>query len=184
MLRSEFMNELERLLKDLPEAEQQEILFDYKEHFEIGKQDGKSEEEVSDSLGSPRSIANELKADFHINQAKENQSVNTISKAVIATLSLGFFNLIFVLGPFIGLVGVMLGLYTATLALVASPIFILIKIIVSSDPGILEALFVMMTTGGLGVLLSIGMIYVTKAFYFVIVKYLQFNLKIIRGDNS
>ncbi|WLD92761.1 HAAS domain-containing protein [Alkalihalobacillus sp. AL-G] len=181
MTRSEFLNELERLLHELPESERKEILFDYNEHFEIGKEEGKSQHEVSESLGNPRTIAKELKADFRINQAKENQSVSNISKAVIATLSLGFFNLVFVLGPFFGLVGIMIGLYATTLALIVTPIFILIKALLAENDQFMESLFLIMATGGLGVLLSVGMIYLTKFVYIGVVKYLQFNVKIVRG---
>jgi len=185
MTKDQFLNELKRLLHGIPEQERTDILNDYKEHFQMGVENGKTEEEIAASLGAPKTLAKELAADFHISKAKENQSVSNILRATIATLSLGMFNLIFVLGPFLGLVGVMIGLYAVTLTLIVSPLFIFIEYnIPFSLNSMVHELFLVMTFGGLGVLMGIGMIYVTKGVYYILLKYLQFNLKIIRGKSE
>jgi uncharacterized membrane protein len=180
MTKQEFMNELERLIQAVPDKK--EVLYDYEEHFQIGSDDGKTEEEIAESLGSPKSIAKELLAEYHINQAKENQTAGNITRAVIASLSLGFFNLVFVLGPFLGIVGVLIGLYVTTAALILTPFGILFgNMFFGQSEDWLLAIFMMMASGGVGVLMAVGMIYLTRGMYLITVKYLQFNLKIIRG---
>lgn len=57
MTRNNFLNILAQSIKHLPQEEQNEILFDYEEHFRIGLEQGKTEEEIADSLGNPAIIA-------------------------------------------------------------------------------------------------------------------------------
>lgn len=58
MNKMDFMNELSAALQGISEEERVEILYDYEEHFAIGKQNGKSEQEICFELGSPRELAN------------------------------------------------------------------------------------------------------------------------------
>ncbi|OIJ20130.1 hypothetical protein BKP45_10100 [Anaerobacillus alkalidiazotrophicus] len=182
MSKNQFLNELESLLKEIPESERQDILRDYEEHFQIGLESGKDEAEIVASLGNPKIIAKELRADFHISNAKENKSIGNISRATYSIIGLGFFNLVFVLGPFLGLIGVMIGLYTIPIALVASPILL---VIFNGFPAnfveILQMIFLTLTMLGLATLITIGLIYLTQGVYFLILKYLKFNLAIVRG---
>lgn len=58
MNKEEFFREIEKALDKISETERGEILYDYEEHFMIGKENGKTEEEICLELGSPREIAN------------------------------------------------------------------------------------------------------------------------------
>jgi hypothetical protein len=58
MNKEEFFREIEKALDKISETERAEILYDYEEHFMIGKENGKTEEEICLELGSPREIAN------------------------------------------------------------------------------------------------------------------------------
>lgn len=58
MNKEEFLREIEKALDKISEKERAEILYDYEEHFMIGKENGKSEEEICLELGSPKEIAN------------------------------------------------------------------------------------------------------------------------------
>ncbi|UFJ39658.1 DUF1700 domain-containing protein [Brevibacillus humidisoli] len=182
MTRDEFLWELEQLLKDLPEIERQDILMDYKEHFYNALESGKDDEEIIRSLGSPKVIAKELKANYHIHRAQTQASVRSVGRAIIATLSLGLFNLLLVAGPAIGIVAVLLGLYATTLALLAAPFGLLVGYL-WTDHGfeLLDVVFPMMAIGGLGVMMAVGMIYLTRWVGRLFVSYLRFNLKMIRG---
>lgn len=64
MNRAEFIRELKENLTDrLPAEQVEDILYDYAEHFDAGMRDGKSEDEVSQELGSPAKVARELLSD-------------------------------------------------------------------------------------------------------------------------
>ena len=61
MNRVEFIRELREALTDrLPAEQVEDILYDYAEHFDAGMRDGKTEDEVSQELGSPARVAREL----------------------------------------------------------------------------------------------------------------------------
>ncbi|QAA33617.1 DUF1700 domain-containing protein [Clostridium manihotivorum] len=57
MDKKDFMRAMEKALNKVPEAERNDILYDYEEHFIIGKENGKTEEEICLELGKPNEIA-------------------------------------------------------------------------------------------------------------------------------
>lgn len=193
MNRRDFIRELDQLLSELPDKERLDILADYTEIFLSGIQTGKTEEEIAEELGSPVRIASQVLSRYQ--QAKRPPVEDPIipssmpvkpansSRAFMVAIVLGLFNLIFVLGPYLGLVGVMIGLYAASLSLLFFPIILLANLV----PPITNeawgfAIFGSLASGGLGILLSIGMFYVTKWFFRGTVAYLKLNLKLIRGE--
>ncbi|MBU9710223.1 DUF1700 domain-containing protein [Bacillus tamaricis] len=60
MNKIQFLTELSSSLKSLPLDERAEILEDFEEHFAVGAQEGKTEEEIAASLGHPQQISKEL----------------------------------------------------------------------------------------------------------------------------
>lgn len=52
MTKAEYLKDLEARIQRLPSQERADILADYREHFEMGLENGKSEEEISKSLGT------------------------------------------------------------------------------------------------------------------------------------
>lgn len=64
MTEKQYIMELEGLLSRIPIEERQDIVQDIREYFVDGREDGKSDEEITGSLGSPISIANELLASY------------------------------------------------------------------------------------------------------------------------
>ncbi|MCX7708460.1 MAG: DUF1700 domain-containing protein [Clostridia bacterium] len=187
MNKHEFLTTLKNNLASMPEAEKGEILYDYEEHFRIGQEDGKSEEEIAASLGDPRFIARQFKADFSINQAATNTSAGNIFKAVLATVGLGFFNLVFVFGPFMGLVGALIVFFAAALGVTVGGLGTLLVVFlapafpdfIAMDVSPVVAVFMSIGTTCLGLLMFIGCCYLAKFFYKGTVKYLKWNMDII-----
>lgn len=60
MNKEAFLHALEQKLTGLPTEEKEDVLGDLDEYFEEGIRDGKSEEEIAESLGSPTSIAADI----------------------------------------------------------------------------------------------------------------------------
>ena len=52
----EFLDRLKASISSLPLQDQADILNDYEEHFRIGMENGKTEAEIADSLGSPEEL--------------------------------------------------------------------------------------------------------------------------------
>lgn len=187
MNRNEFMSIMRASLGHLPKEDRDEILYDYDEHFRIGMENGKTEEEIAFSLGDPRILARQFSAGFMVNKADESKSVYNIIRAVFAVGVLGFFNLVFVLGPFLGLVGVLIALYAASIAVMVSGVGILIAVFaypllpeyINIGSNITAAIFLSIGVTCLGILMTIGCVYLTKLFYKATVAYLKMNAKII-----
>lgn len=192
MNKNEFLKELSVLLSNLPSDEKQEILFDYQEHFSIGLEEGKTDEDIIKGLGSPKSIAKQYNANYAVNQAAANPSTTNVLRAIFATIVLGFFNLVFVLGPFVGVVGVLIGLFGASIGITIAGIsvfggvalgpvlssYISMPMALISNAG--ATIFLGIGLTSLGLLFTIGNCYLAKWLYIGTIKYLKFNLRIIR----
>lgn len=194
MNKNEFLNQLDAALRGLTYQEKQEIMADYTEHFRAGAEQGKSEEEIAAALGNPRSIAKAYRADYMVEQARNKMSAGNIFRAVLAVLSLGFFNVVFVLGPFLGLLGALIGLWAVGAAIaIAGPagaVFVMASLIYPHlvfGLGTMSAIalaFILIGLGALGVLACIGLYYLSYWFYKLTIKYLNFNLRIINGRSA
>ncbi|MDX9731001.1 MAG: DUF1700 domain-containing protein [Bdellovibrionales bacterium] len=129
---SEYLSELKTHLAKLSEAERNDILRDQEEFFREALASGRSELDVIGSLGDPRQLAKTLIAESRLAASEEfftnrspllaspdtkddpagetslRQQLGSIGRAFFAVLALAPFNLIFVLGPFLALVGVIM----------------------------------------------------------------------------
>ncbi|WP_164216964.1 DUF1700 domain-containing protein [Virgibacillus sp. YIM 98842] len=176
-----FLQKLKAALQKLPEAEQDEILMDFEEHFSMGKEEGKTEEEISAALGSPEQIAKEMKAAYYLDQVDNTSSVGNVFRAVWATVGLGFFNLVFVLAPFIALAGIVLSGWIAAFAFITALPLVIIQAMISPELFLWFELFVSIALLGIGLLLLNGMLYVTRLFTKGFVRYLHFNVRLVKG---
>jgi uncharacterized membrane protein len=197
MTEKQFNSILKKNLKGLEEEDKNEILSDYSEHFRLGKESGKSEEDISESLGDPAQIGKSSRVELLVDQADRESAAGNVFKAVMASFSLGFFNIVFVLGPYLGLAGVMIGLWAAavsvmisgavtSLAVIFWPIisFFVPYAIYPEGFAVKLAMFLAgIVMFSLGSLATIGMVKLTQLFYRGTVKYLQSNLKIIKRSN-
>jgi len=189
MNKKDFINKLSSYLGGVPAEERQDVINDIEEHFKEAISEGRTEEEISDSLGDPKALANQFKANILVNKAEKITSAINITRAVLATLGLGFFNLMFVLGPFIGIVAVLFSLFASAIAITASGIAVFFASIfgplvpqyfaVLINPAV--SIFASIGVTLFGILFFIGDIYVAKWIYRLFVRYIKFNLRIITG---
>lgn len=184
MNEKQFLMKLNNAIKGLPSDERQDILNDYEEHFSMGKEEGKTEEEIAAALGIPNKIAKELLAMYHLEKAETHVSTGNMLRAVWAGIGLGFLNLIIVLGPFIALIGVVLAGWVTGLAFIISPLLVPVNLLIY--PGTFEPfdLFSTIILCGLGLFIVIGMYYLTKVLTNVFVRYLKFNTSLVKGGLS
>lgn len=188
MNKQEFMSRLSDVLSNMPAEEKADILYDYEEHFSIALEKGKTEEEAAEELGNPEGIAKYYKANAAVNMAETNKSVRHITGAVFSVLGLGFINLVFILGPYLGVVGALLGFFAAAVAMTLSGVVgIIAALFAPVLPGIISmsvnqgaVIFAMLGIACLGLLMFIGCCYLAKGLYTATIKYLKFNLRIIQ----
>ncbi|WP_217587657.1 DUF1700 domain-containing protein [Lentibacillus saliphilus] len=181
MTKEAFFTQLKASLNGMSEAEKQDILQDFEEHFAIGLAEGKTEHDIAEALGQPEQIAKELHATHHLEKVNDNMSTGNILRAVWAVIGLGFFNLVIVLGPFIGVVGIIFGGWMTGVSFVATPILVITSAVFNPDMFLWFDLFFALLLAGFGILLGIGMYYVTRLLIKGFVKYLHFNVRLVKG---
>lgn len=137
MNRKSYIDLLRYYLRDLPKNVIDDIVMDYEEHFAIGVSGGKSEEEISEELGSPETIAKEFltiepgrtrvrritdqeKKLLEENESRSSEILKWIG--IIALIVVLSPTILSVFGVFLGLVLAALGVF---ISLVAAGIFII-----------------------------------------------------------
>jgi uncharacterized membrane protein len=187
MNKKQFVKELKSHLKHLQDEELKDVVADYEEHIEVGVSKGRDEKEVIKALGKPKTIAKHIIAHHLVEKAKKERSTPNILRAVLATVAVGFFNLVFVLGPFIGIVAVLFSLFVTGASLVvagvAGSFAIAFDIVVAGIP-LLAAYSFLIASIAIGGLVLIGSYYLSKLFGILTLKYLKLNLKIIKKSEG
>jgi uncharacterized membrane protein len=195
MNREQFLSQLRKALGRASETDKREILGDYEEHFRVGIAEGRSEEEIAKALGNPTAIGRAFQIETLADNTRAGWKVADVFRAVFASISLGFFNIIVVLGPFLGLVGVLIGMWTVVAALglsgigsiagaVAGPFLQGVLGTSLTVGNVLFLLFAGIGAAALGVLAAIGMAWVTRWFFLITARYVTFNARIISGRKA
>jgi len=178
-----------RLEGTLPTDELEDIISDYSEHFTMGKENGRTDGELWSSLGSPEDVARELRVMHLVKKAEDDRSCKNIFHAVVATLGLGLFNLVFVLVPFILLVVMLLMIFViGVLFTVFGPaafVYSILQLAGLSAFAIwlspVAGLFISTGITTSGLLMIIGDYYLARFFYRVGIRYLKWNIGVITG---
>lgn len=181
MNQEQFLSKLKEAIKTLPPAERNDILNDYEEYFSNGMQDGKSEKEISASLGSPEQLGKELTAGYHVDTAWDSGTTGSFFRAFWAVISLGFFNLLIVAGPLIALASLLLAGWVVAVSFSLSFVGVLINTFIY--PEIFEPFNMFFSIGltGAGLLIGNGMYTITRWVKHWFVKYFKFNVRMVKG---
>jgi uncharacterized membrane protein len=181
-----------RLEGTLPADELEDLLMDYSEHFRMGKANGRSDEELWRSLGSPEDVAREIRAVHLVKKAEDVRSCSNIFHAVIATLGLGLFNLVFVLVPFMLLLLMLFVVFTiGVLFAVFGPVAFISSVLHLAGLAVSEVwlsplagVFLSIGITALGLLLILGDYYLARFFYHAGIRYLKWNIGVIKGTEA
>lgn len=189
---NDFLEQLKFLLSDLPESEVDEIVYDYKEHFESALIQGKSEADVIRDLGDVKVIAKQYRASAIIKKANADKTIPNIFNAIFATVALGFFNVVIVLGPFMAAFGIIIGMFGASIgislgglaAAVSSFGVTYLPIDIPASVSFPILFFTGIGLACLGILFFTGTYYLLKVLYIITLRYLKWNLRVIKGTRG
>lgn len=157
---NEFLNALLQGLKHLPPEEREEILQDYREHFEIGLANGKTQTQIVMELGEPEGIIKMYTALNASNVAEKTNKPWDAVKMVTAILkyrvgggtAIGLLYLTFIL--------CMLPIFVLAASLILTlPAFLYLAMVIYSRAFVVYAvlsIFCSIFFGGSGVLLLMG----------------------------
>lgn len=206
MDKNQWMNALYAQLAGLPENERRDIMMDYEEHFAMAYAQGKGDAEIISSLGDPLGIAKQYTMNLRpaynpMNTSMQNPPSPTGSNrsalgVALTFIGLCFFNLIFVLGPYLGLVGVLIGFYgvaagigIAGIAAISAPVLVAVfpatlslgsaNAALATATGSVFALSLGLGLVCMAALFMMGNVILTKFFYKLTVRYLKWNADII-----
>lgn len=188
-----FIREMQSALGGLSHDQREDILAEYRSHFFEGKERGKTEEEIAQSLGEPRAVARAYLAEYHFQAFRSpapgqsmGTSVSHLVRAVFVTFSLLFFNFFLMLIPvllytvFISVFWILLGsLIFVGLA------FLMVAIVGGSDSFILSDISSQLAVGfyslaavAAGSLGVIGLFYITRGSVRALMKYIRLNINL------
>lgn len=206
MTREEFLANLATALQRIPEGERRDIVRDYEEYFTDAAHAGRTDAEVIATLGQPAHIAKQLIADHHLSRAQSNLTLASFLKATLAVVSLTFFNLVFILGPLIGAIGFLFGLWIASISFVITPLLYIISLAFNlptfgtqSITGLLQQSdlpqniqqslvtfggFISITASGVGLLGCVVLYYISRWFIHLFIRYMRANVAILRGSTK
>ncbi len=184
MNKQQFLSELADALVRLPDDERADIVRDYEEYFIAGQENGKSEEEIAVALGSPKKIARELLADYHVDVAAREWSFANVWKAVRSVSMLAIVNSVLILGAYFAGLLLLLGGWISGLALTTLPVVLLVLYAIQPIWPFPFVLFVSISVSGMGLLINVLMWAVSKWFKQGFVHYLQFTLTQWKGGEQ
>ena len=184
MTRDIFFSELKKHLKGCSKEEMDEIIEDYNEYFNDAIDAGRNEEEVCAALGSPKLLARQLIAESAIKIAEDSYSIDNILKATLAIVGLGFFNLVFILGPLVGVISVVFSLALVAIILLILGVISPLGLFMLESYAAFDLLIYFLSAIGIfaaGTALGSFTILLSRLIYRALVKYLKLNLKIVKG---
>lgn len=164
------MLDLDNLLAGIPYEERKEILYDFEEHFEAGQSAGKTEEEIIEKLGSPALLAKDLLLDYSITEAENKKSFSNMMRAVLKVAGMNFVNMVLVALPVLLLLLLAASLSIVCVALLLSPLLIIVGLVQQGFELFFFRLFATMTLFSLGLLLGIGLRQLAERLYGVIMQ--------------
>lgn len=181
MNKEQFLETLNASLKPLSSSERADILRDFEEHFNVGNAEGKSESEISAGLGSPYKIAKELLVTYHIEQDEYAATEDNPLRLILATVGMGFFNLIIVLGPLMALIGIFFAGWVVGITFIGSPVLVFLGSMIYFGSFEFFDLFVSLALAGFGIFIIMGMYYLTLLFIRLLIRYVKFNINFVKG---
>ena len=189
MNKEQFLSQLRRSLSGIPEQEKKEILYDYEEHFRSGLENGQEEEEIARSLGNPRVLGKSYRIESLLDKDRGGNRASNTMRAVFASLSLGFLNVIITVPLFSGLIAGLVSLWAGAVSLAVSGVAVIAGVILQplfpaflslGGLSIVSLIFAGIGISALGLLSVIGMWKLSQLFFRMTVKYVQFNIRIIK----
>ncbi|WP_422484651.1 DUF1700 domain-containing protein [Gudongella sp. DL1XJH-153] len=187
----EYLKRLRSYLAELSESELREVLLDYEEHFNIGRDKGKTDDEISAELGSPKEVAESILSTIgpeekaNPNTATAKPADDGVKRFLIILLLLGL-NIVFLAGPAVAVLGVIVGIFGAGIGFVVGGVGLMIgapftSFMAGFVPGMLTSLAFGIGLSALGALVFIFGIYLSKLFYRLASMYIEWNKKVINS---
>ncbi|HEO2443469.1 MULTISPECIES: DUF1700 domain-containing protein [Bacillus amyloliquefaciens group] len=175
MLKNTYLKQLNHELKSLPKKERAEIIDDIQEVFDTGEADGRNNDYISRHLGTPKTLAKTLVADYLLENPKEKTSFTRFFKILSLVMSISFINFCLILSPTILASGIIISLICSGLIGIPVSFFVFVH------TTLLTAFFNWALVFGLSVLIARAGWDLGKVFINVLLKYFKWNLSLVKA---
>lgn len=189
MNKEKWIETLKNNLKGMSKDEIDEIILDYNEYFYDAMESGRSEEEIAEALGNPQKLAKQFKADSRIKQAQADMNLRNVLKAIFAIVTLSVFNIIVMIGPIMGILGLIFGSAVAGLGVLGGGIIGFFAVLLFSSKAfiglsfsltLIIAILLGLCLVSLGIVILIADFWFGKWVFAILVKYFRFNFDIVK----
>lgn len=191
MKRSQYLLDLRAYLSGLPKSEVDDIIRDQEEYINDALERGRSEEEVLNGLGDPKTFANSLLVESKIDKAQKTvalkKQIKRTFNAAIAIIALTPFNLFFIVIPLtIFIILTFLGWAIAVsifiVAFILLQVFFTKLIFFATSIWIhISFLFFVFGVIGVGVLALAAAYKMMRIFVRTVLSYFRWNLNLIKN---
>ena len=185
----DYIGDLKRNLRALPDADVREILADYEEHFDAARSAGKSEADIITGLGPAKTVAQGYLMNNLIKEVSSSPSTIRRSGALIGMMMLFLvlapFNFLVIVGPFLILACLLLAGWCIPITMTGVAIAALVTFFVAGSTSVLGTLqgfslcFMLLGTIGISALIAMVMILLSRGMIQLVSSYIRWNYKII-----
>ncbi|WP_438350232.1 HAAS signaling domain-containing protein [Paenibacillus sp. FA6] len=186
MNKQQFLFILQNHLTPISEDERKDLIADYESHFIHGLQNGKTEEQIAQELGDPFELVKEILGDRFTIQDPQIQVYHkksiSITRNIFVYIGLFFINII-IIPLLIGLWSGWIGLCAGTLGALLSPLLLIPEYLINHEFSVAK-LFASIVGIGIGIWLFIAVKFTYTWLVNISRSYLQWNIKITKGEYS
>ncbi len=185
----EYIGDLKKYLRALPDGEVREILADYQEHFDAGKSAGKSDADIITGLGPAKTVAQGYLMNNLIKEVSSSPSTIRRSSALVSMmllfLVLAPFNFLVIVGPFLILACFLFAGWCIPITMTGVAIFAFASVLITGSTSVIGSLqgfslfFMFLGTIGISALIAMVMILLSRGMIQLVSGYIRWNYKII-----
>lgn len=179
MNKKHFISILNTRLSSLPPEEREELISDVEAHFNIGLQNGRTEEDISRELGDPFEMAREALGDRYVDMPVDVESGYSMTGQIFILIGLFFCGLVAVPVLF-GLWSGAAAIAVSAAAMLVSPFLVLVDYVYngSYQPA---KLFLSVSLTGAGILLLYSVRWIIKGLLALTRGYWSWNIRLMKG---
>lgn len=190
--RDAYLKDLERRIANLPPEERRDIMNEYEDHFIAGLENGRSEQQICASLGSPKSVAQEIMMTAWVKKADQPSALRSpaaVLQIALIILILAPFNFFMLMIPFMVMFVLVFSFWALPLALggVTLGMFVYFWTAGGDPVGFLSGLSLFfMFLGGLGITLLSALIMwaLTVAAFKTLIAFIKWNIDFINARRN
>jgi len=185
--KAEFMTLLERHIVLMPVHERNELLQEYAAHFEFGRQNGRTEEEIAQELGHPVELAYEILGDRYVDPQLYSPSppsrTFSMGSSIGKSIGLFFLNILLVIPMAAALYSLGVAVTGIMLSCLAAPLLVVVDFVIHGQ-FVQYKIFIALIMVGIGLFMIFGIKNMWKSILALTLRYMTWNKNVVIGRDG